>query len=227
MLHAARGTPVSSQQPHPATKGRSQVRTAVTLATLAALTLSACGSAREGVRLGAYDEFQPVVASTQEHIQLARSANVTVVNVLTPNDQGRPVLFSVQYPRFDTDPAEFTAGSHRLQPRLRTAAAPPRCQPGVNPTLAGCRPHLPDYPGVGVPSLSGYYATAGTLFIASDGAIDPYELADALFNLARSSTELSSALKRDDPQITQIALERALSARAGMPRWAAYYLPAQ
>jgi hypothetical protein len=198
------------------------MRTAVLVLTAATVT-AGCGAARPGVGFGAYDRYQPVLEATHQDITLASQANVMVLIIQTPTERQRPVLFSVQYPLYDTDQLQFAAGRHRLAPRLRTAAAPPRCGPGAAPTLSGCRPYLPDYPGVQLPSLSGYYATSARLLIASDEAHDPFPLAEFLIARARTDTALKEALLDDDPARAQAELERALRDRFGATGWAAYY----
>jgi hypothetical protein len=193
-----------------------------------ALLLPACasgGGGPSGVGLGAYEQYQPVLEASLENVTLASEANIAVLHVQLPTEGSRPVLFSVQYPRYDTDPVKFGAGTHRLEPRQRTAAAPPRCQPGAAPTLSGCRPHLPDYPGVQVPSLSGYYSTSARIVIASEQPLDPFSLAEFFIARGRADTQFASAMRGTDNEAAQINLERVLRDRLGATGWAAYYRP--
>jgi hypothetical protein len=199
----------------------------VTATVLAiALLATACGGARPGVGLGAYDRFGPVLAPSDQDIELAADAHVIVLTVQTPNEVTRPILVSVTYPRYDTDRLEFTAGRHRLESRQRTAAAPARCV-GTEPTLSGCRPHLPDYPGVQVPAstLTGYYYPAGRIMIASEEALDPFTMAEFFIVRMRTDPDLAAAMRVGESETVQLHLTRVLRERLGPTGWAAYYRP--
>ena len=60
--------------------------------------------------------------------------------------------------------------------------------------------------------------------IASEEFVDPYTLADDLFELAFERDELAAALKRGKVQEAATDLERALLDRPGSPIWAALYV---
>jgi hypothetical protein len=183
-----------------------------------------------GVAFGpAAAEFQPALARSYEDAQIAMRGSPVIINVLTPIvEQSRPVLFTVRYPQYDTDPREFEPGRHRLLARQRNAADPPRCQGSARPTLSGCRPYLQNYPGVAIPatsSMSAEYATNATLLIVTERPVDPYEVAEGLIARARSRPTLSVALRGDDTALAQreltAVLGELLGASAG--RWSAHY----
>ena len=183
-----------------------------------------------GVAFGpAAAEFQPVLARSYEDAQFAVRGSPVIIGVLTPTvEQGKPVLFTPQYPRFDTDPREFEPGRHRLQARQRTAADPPRCMGTARPALSGCRPYLQNYPGVAIPatsSLSNEYATNGTLLLVTERPIDPYELSEGLIRSVRSRPSLGVALRGSDTSAAQRELTAVLTELLGTAsgKWSAHY----
>jgi hypothetical protein len=182
-----------------------------------------------GVAFGpASAEFQPVLARSYEDAQFAVKGSPVIIGVLTPTvEQSRPVLFTPQYPRFDTDPREFEPGRHRLQARQRNAADQPRCQGNARPTLSGCRPYLQNYPGVAIPatsSLNDEYATNATLLVVTERPVDPYELSEGLIRSARSRPTLAVALRGSDTAAAQRELTAVLTELLGSSgKWAAHY----
>lgn len=212
-----------------------------TLAAVAVLTIvtGACASgggggggsiSSSGVAFGpAAAEYQPVLARSYQDMQIAAPAHAAIITVLTPTiEESKPVLFSVNYPQYDTDPRQFEIGRHRLVARQRTAADPPRCQGSARPSLSGCRPHLQTYPGVNIAatqSLSAEYAGNGTLLIVSERPVDPYEVAEALITRTRSRPTLAVAVRGDNASAAQRELEAVLGEILGTSagKWAAHY----
>lgn len=205
------------------------------VSALLIIAATGCASGGGGGGGGSGVAFGPQAATTQpvitsfnaQDIALAAPAHVVIIAVMAPQlDDGRPLLFQVDYPRFDGDPLEFQPGTYRVNSRQRTAAAPPRCQPGQSPTFQTCRPMLTTYPGVGgIPSLGQFYSTAGYIMVTNNAFMDPYTLADQLFNRARSRPGFYSAIKSNNAVGVQAELEPVLGTLGA--NWSAYYRPAR
>jgi hypothetical protein len=178
--------------------------------------------------LGQYDEFAPyaVLRGRTVDLELARTAHVAVLAVRTPTTEysERPVVFTVLYPRFDTDRTQFGPGRHRLTPRRQTLQEPPNCRVEQRPSLTGCRRAEFRYIGTGITMGQAYLPEEMQyLVIASEEFVDPYTLADDLYLTATDDEALSLALRRRDANASERELERALLDRPGSPLWGAFY----
>ena len=201
------------------------------------LTIAALGCASGGGGGGGAENasFGPQAATVQpsivsfnaQDISVAAPAHVIVIQVMAPQvDDGRPLLFQVDYPRFDGDPLEFQPGRHRLNSRQRSAAAPARCEAGQSPTFRTCRPTLTTYPGVGgIPSLSQFYTPAGYIMITNNQFVDPYSMADQLFNRVRARPAFSAAIRDNNAAAVQTELQAVLAGLGG--DWSATFRPAR
>ena len=198
---------------------------------LALLGSAGCALRYYSAALGNYDEFRPDarLRATSLDVELARPAYVAVIGITTPGPgyQERPVLFEPIYPRWDTDETHFAAGRHHIVSRRQTLRDPANCRDDQKPTLSGCRraPHL--YPGVGSHiEVDGIYVAdpGHYMVIASEDFVDPYTLADDLFEVAFEREEFAAALKTDRAQTAANNLERALLDRPGSFVWSALYV---
>jgi hypothetical protein len=201
------------------------------IATLALLASVGCAAGFYSAALGNYDEFQPYarLRATSLDLELARDAYVAVIGITTPAPgySERPVLFQPIYPQWDTDETHFRAGRHRIVSRRQTLRDPVNCRHDQKPTLSGCRraPYL--YPGAGSHVEIGRVYVADPshyVVIASEEFVDPYTLADDLFELAFEREELGDALKARTAETAATDLERALLDRPGSPIWGALYV---
>lgn len=201
------------------------------LPLLVLLALTGCALRYYTAALGNYDEFRPYarVRSTSVDIEIARPAYVAVIGIIppTPGYFERPVLFRPLYPLWDTDETRFNAGRHRVSPRRQTLRDPPNCRTGEKPSISGCRRLAYLLPGVGAPNeiAQAYIADPSHyLVVASEEFVDPFTLADDLFEIAFERLELGSALKRRAGEDAASDLERALLDRPGTPIWGALYV---
>jgi hypothetical protein len=193
--------------------------------------LTACASRHYSAALGNYDHFQPYAAlrSTSYDIEIARSAYVVIIGITPPSAgySDRPVLFRPLYPLWDTDRTQFPAGKHRVSPRRQTLRDPMNCRSDETPSLSGCRRAFYLYPGAGTSSeIGGIYSIdyGHYLVIASEEFIDPFQLADELFEMAFERKELAEALKTRKGEVAAGDVERALLDRPGTPIWGALYV---
>lgn len=192
---------------------------------------AACATRYTSAALGQYERFEPYarLRSTSIDLELSRAAYVAVIAIRAPSPgfRDRPILFRPLYPIYPTDSVHFSAGRHRLIPRRISVIEPLNCRGNETPSIDGCRrpPHL--YPGVGGPGdVGGAYGSglAHYIVIASEEFVDPYTLADELFNIALERPELASALRLLNAQASAPLLERALLDRPGTPIWGAFYV---
>jgi hypothetical protein len=195
------------------------------------LLCTACAPQYASIAMGQYDLFRPYarVYSATIDIELARPAHVAVISIIAPAPgyNERPVLFEARYPQWDTDETHFAAGEHRLLPRRMTLRDPRNCRDTEKPSLSGCRRPRYMYIGAGAPNeLSQIYQSDPShyLVIASEEFIDPFTLADDLFDMAFERPELGTALKTRKAHEAGDVLERALLDRPGPPMWAAFYV---
>jgi hypothetical protein len=204
----------------------------VPLLTLLLLATSvACAPQYATIAMGQYADFQPYarVYTNTIDIELARPAYVAVIRITTPGPgyNERPVLFQPIYPRYETDETHFGAGRHRVTPRRTSLIDPRNCREAEKPSLDGCRRALYMLPGVGSPGEIGtaYVSDPSHYFVvASEEFVDPYALAEDLFEMAFDRLELSAALKTGRATIAGTELERALLDRPGSPIWGAFYV---
>lgn len=201
------------------------------VALLALLGSAGCAPRYYSAALGSYDEFRPYarLRSTWIELELGRAAYVAIIGILTPAPgyPERPVLFQPIYPLWDTDSTHFAAGRHRVVSRRRTLRNPVNCREQHKPTLSGCRrpPYL--HPGAGSHvDVGAIYSPDPTHYFvfASEEFVDPFTLADDLFELAYERDELTAALKRRSGPTAATDLERALLDRPGSPIWGALYV---
>ena len=207
---------------------RTALLTALVFATLAS---ASCATRYSSAALGQYEEFQPFIwlRNTQDNraryeLEITRPAFVSILTVSPPAGgfEDRPVMFDVVYPRYDTDPVEFTAGRHQLITRVTPLMPPRNCGYDEPPTLGGCRRPQYQLPGMRAgrpPTGPPHY-----LVIAADEFVDPYTLADELHYVAMEQPELGDALRSGTIESASALLERVLLDRRGTPFWAGLYI---
>jgi hypothetical protein len=199
---------------------------------LASLALPvACATRYQSAALGQYERFEPYarLRNVSIDLELSRDAYIAIIAIRAPSPgfRDRPVLYRPLYPLYPTDPVRFAAGRHRLVARRTTLVDPLNCRRDEVPTLDGCRRPAHLYPGVGGPGDVGtvYSSTlAHYIVIASEEYIDPFTLADELFNTTLERPELASVLRRLDANASAQLLEQALLDRPGTPIWGAFYV---
>lgn len=157
-------------------------------------------------------------------VELEQESHVLVLSVIYPSqsEPDHPILFSVRYPMYPTDPRSFVAGTHRLTPWQRPGFWPMNCRSSETPSIDGCR-----RPFYLLPGASGYRPSrdplTAVLLIASDVFRDPYPLAEEFYWQVLQNAPIHGKLIGADVATLSAELEPILLSVLGPRGWTAAF----